>query len=68
MQLPFIETANIAAIQRLFKETFGDSLYWNVAPNTNWAVFSVGGGYTLDSHQQTWLADRYKPNSKLADT
>jgi hypothetical protein len=62
MQLKFNETINIDDIARQFKETFGEALFCNVAPNTDWSIFSLGGGYPLDVHQQTWLSDRYKPN------
>lgn len=60
MQLKFIETINISAITRLFTETFGEPLFWNVAPNTEWVVFSIDGWHPLDQNQKAWLADRYR--------
>jgi hypothetical protein len=60
MQLPYDEKINIAAIGKKFYDTFGQRLYWNVAPNTNWAVFDVGRGEPLTLDEKSWLRTRYK--------
>jgi hypothetical protein len=66
MHLPFVENINIDAIHRLFQETFGEPLFLNVK-YTNLAVFSRVEGAPLTQQQQAWLAERYKPNTKMTD-
>ena len=64
MQLKFNKTINMEAICRLFKETFGASLFWHTTPG-GMALFHIGRGEPLDAGQQELLRSRYKPNSVL---